>query len=49
MEIYIHFLIVSSSFLVRMGKVSDGSCTEDQIKHFMPNKFFPPKIVPFIR
>ena len=49
MEIYIYFLIVSSSFLVRMGNVSDKSCTEDEIKHFMPNKFFPPKIVPFMR
>jgi len=40
MEIYIYFLIVSSSFLVRMGNVSDKSCTEDQNKHFMPNNVF---------
>ena len=35
------FLIISRSVLHRMRNVSDKSCTENQITHFMFNNFFP--------
>jgi len=42
------FMIVSSSFLLRMRSVSDKSGREYQNAHFMFNNIFP-KIVPFMR
>ena len=40
MKTYIHFLIISSSVLLRMGNVSGKSCREDQNKYFVLNISF---------
>jgi len=40
MRAFLHFLIILSSVLLRMGNVSDKSCREDQNKHFVLNNIF---------
>jgi len=32
-----------------MRNISDKRCTENHNTHFVSNKSFPPKIVPFVR
>jgi len=42
--------MTSSSFLLRMRNVSDGSCRENHDTQFISgNAFFPPKIELFVR
>jgi hypothetical protein len=43
------FLIISRSFLLKTRNVSDKSCRENQITHFMFLNVFFSKIVPFMR
>jgi hypothetical protein len=42
MKTGIYFLIISRLVLLRMRKISDKSCREDQNKHFVLNNFFFP-------
>jgi len=42
------FLFISQSVLLRMKNISDESCRETGITHFMFNNFFS-QIVPFMR
>jgi len=43
------FSIIPRSVLLRMGNVSDKSCTDNQKTRFMFSNFFFSKIVPFMR
>jgi len=43
------FCIISRSVLLRMTNVSGNNCRENQNTHFMVNKVFFSKIVPFMR
>jgi hypothetical protein len=43
------FIITSLWILPRMRNISDNICSENQNTHFTSNKFFLPKIVPFIK
>ena len=43
------FIITSLWILPRIRNISDNICSENQNTHFMFNKFFLPKIVPFMR
>ena len=42
------FMTLSRRILLKIGNVSEESCTENQNTHFRLNNFIP-KIVPFMR